>query len=299
MTRNRFNVWLLAARPKTLPAAISPVIVGSAFVYQYGGFNLTVAVAALLTALLLQIGANLANDVFDFYRGADISERMGPVRVTQAGLLSPKEVLVGMWVSFGIAGFLGLFIFIQAGWIVLVIGLLSIVAAIAYTGGPFPLGYYGLGDITVFIFFGPVAVCGTFYIQAQTLNRPVLIAAIPMGLLITAILVVNNLRDINTDAAVGKKTLAVMLGARGTRYEYLICLLFSFSVPIFMLFMGYASIWVMLVLLALPLSFSLIRSVWEDSGRSLNKTLAGTGQLVLIFSLLFSASVIIPLLNGF
>jgi 1,4-dihydroxy-2-naphthoate octaprenyltransferase len=204
-----------------------------------------------------------------------------------------------MWISFGIAGFLGLFIFFQAGWPVMVIGLLSVAAAIAYTGGPFPLGYYGLGDLTVFIFFGPVAVCGSYYIQALEFSFPVLIASIPVGLLITAILVVNNLRDINTDAAVGKKTLAVMLGTRGTRYEYLICLLLSFTVPFFMLFIGYVSIWVALVLLALPFAFSLIRSVWVDRGKILNKTLAGTGQLVLVFSLLFSVGIMVPPINGF
>jgi len=237
--------------------------------------------------------------VFDFYKGADISERLGPVRVTQAGLLSPKEVLVGMWITFAAAGFIGFFLFLQVGWPVLVIGLLSIVAAIAYTGGPFPLGYYGLGDLTVFIFFGPVAVCGTYFIQAYRLDFPVFIASIPIGLLITAILVVNNLRDIKTDEAVGKKTLAVMLGVRSTRYEYMICLLLSFVFPIFMLLFGYVSVWVVLVMLALPFAFSLIRSVWQDIGRTLNRTLAGTGQLVLVFSLLFSVGIIIPVMIVF
>jgi 1,4-dihydroxy-2-naphthoate octaprenyltransferase len=292
---NKFNAWILASRPKTLPAAVSPVIVGSAFAYKYGEFILTAAIAAVLTALLLQIGANLANDVFDFFKGADITERLGPVRVTQAGLLSSKEVLAGMWISFGIAGILGLYLFLRAGWLVLVIGLLTIIAAIAYTGGPIPLGYYGLGDLTVFIFFGPVAVCGTYFVQALELNIPIMIASIPMGLLITAILVVNNLRDIKTDTAVGKKTLAVMLGVVGTRYEYLICLLLAFSVPFIMLYFGFVSFWVVLVLLALPFAFSLIRSVWMESGPILNKTLAGTGQLVLVFSLLFSVGVVIPL----
>jgi len=299
VTANRVNAWILAVRPKTLPAAISPVIVGSALAFKYSVLNLTVAIAALFTALLLQIGANLANDVFDFYKGADISERLGPVRVTQAGLLSPKEVLVGMWITFAAAGFIGFFLFLQVGWPVLVIGLLSIVAAIAYTGGPFPLGYYGLGDLTVFIFFGPVAVCGTYFIQAYRLDFPVFIASIPIGLLITAILVVNNLRDIKTDEAVGKKTLAVMLGVRSTRYEYMICLLLSFVFPIFMLLFGYVSVWVVLVMLALPFAFSLIRSVWQDIGRTLNRTLAGTGQLVLVFSLLFSVGIIIPVMIVF
>ncbi len=218
---NSLQIWMLASRPKTLPAAAAPVIVGSAAAFYEGAFHPGPALAALFGALLLQIGANLANDVFDFHRGADTAERLGPTRVTQAGLLSPRQVLVGMWICFGLAAILGVYLTLVAGWPVIVIGLTSIVAAIAYTGGPFPLGYYGLGDAAVFLFFGLAAVCGSYYVQALKLDWLAFWSALPMGFLITAILVVNNLRDIETDRAAGKRTLAVRFGAGGARKEFL------------------------------------------------------------------------------
>ncbi len=217
-----WQVWVLAARPKTLPAAAAPVLVGSAAALVGGGFHLGVFCAALLAALLLQVGANLANDVFDFHKGADAHQRLGPTRVTQAGLLLPEQVYRGMWLVFGVASLLGLYLIWMAGWPILVIGVASILAAIAYTGGPFPFGYYGLGEFFVFLFFGLAAVCGTYYAHLHSLDILAIVSSLPMGFLITAILVVNNLRDIETDRLAGKRTLAVRLKVPGTRVEFLL-----------------------------------------------------------------------------
>ena len=286
------QVWLLAIRPKTLPAAAASAIVGAAVAYHEGLFRWGPALACLLAALLLQIGANLANDVFDYFRGADTHARLGPLRVTQAGLLKPGQVLMGMWVVFGLAAMLGFYLFTQAGWPVLVIGVACIAAAIAYTGGPFPFGYFGLGDLVVFVFFGPVAVCGTYFVQAGQVSPLAVWSSFPMGFLITAILVVNNLRDIDTDRSVGKKTLAVRLGEIGTRREYLLCLIFAYLVPLLMGISG-LGYWILLAWLSLPMAASQTRLVWTQAGRPLNQALAGTGRLTLIYALLFSVGLIL------
>jgi 1,4-dihydroxy-2-naphthoate polyprenyltransferase len=284
----QLQIWIMAARPKTLPAAAGTVIVAIGAAFSEGVFRFGPALACLLAALLLQIGANLANDLFDFHRGADTHERLGPLRVTQAGLLTSRQVQAGMWVTFGLAALLGLYLFVVAGWPVLIMGIASILAAIAYTGGPFPFGYYGLGDLVVFIFFGPVAVCGAYFVQAGTVSRLAIWCSVPMGLLITAILVVNNLRDIHTDAAAGKRTLAVRLGERGTRWEYSLCLGGAFLAPLLMAVLGVASFWALLPWLSLPMGVSLARTVWRQAGRPLNLALAGTGRLTLVFGVLLA-----------
>jgi 1,4-dihydroxy-2-naphthoate polyprenyltransferase len=284
---------MLAARPKTLPAAASPVIVGSAVAYWENGFRLDAAFAALLGALLLQIGANLANDVFDFHRGADTAARLGPLRVTQAGLLSPRQVLLGMWVCFGLAALCGIFLTLIAGWPVVLIGLASILAAIAYTGGPFPLGYYGLGDLCVFLFFGVVAVTGTAYVQTGQVSQLAIWSSLPMGFLITAILVVNNLRDIDTDRAVGKRTLAVRWGAQGARWEYLGCLVGAYLTPLLIWAFGFGPGWLMLSWLSIPVGVFLVRFTWLESGRALNQALGGSGRLTLLYALFYAAGLLI------
>jgi 1,4-dihydroxy-2-naphthoate polyprenyltransferase len=286
------QIWLLAIRPKTLPASTASAIVGSAAAYHEGVFAWGPALACLLIAVLLQIGANLANDVFDYYRGADTHARLGPMRVTQAGLLKPGQVLLGMWVVFGLAALLGLYLFLEAGWPVFIIGTACIAAAIAYTGGPFPFGYYGLGDLVVFIFFGLVAVCGTYFVQAGHVSALALWSSLPMGFLITAILVVNNLRDINTDRQAGKKTLAVRLGEQGTRREYLLCLAAAYLTPLLMGVFG-QPYWTLLAWLSMPLAVSQTRQVWTLVGRPLNQTLAGTGRLTLVYGLLFSLGLVL------
>lgn len=289
---NRLKIWLLAIRPKTLPAAAAPVIVGCAVALMENRFLFLPAFAALLGALLLQIGANLANDVFDFHRGADDEARIGPTRVTQAGLLTSTQVFRGMWVVFGSAICIGIYLFIIAGWPILIIGIFSILAALAYTGGPFPLGYYGLGDLAVFIFFGPVAVCGTYYVQAGAVSSAAVWASIPMGFLTVAILVVNNLRDIETDLLVGKRTLAVRLGARGTRWEYVLCLFSAYLIPLIMGLVGVSSFWALLSWLSVPVAIRLMRTIFMEEGRTLNKALTGTGRLELFYGILFGLGLI-------
>jgi 1,4-dihydroxy-2-naphthoate octaprenyltransferase len=290
---NKWRIWLLAARLKTLPAAASSAIVGSAVAFYAGKFRFGPAVAALLGALLLQIGANLANDVYDFHRGADTEARLGPVRVTQAGYLTPVQVIRGMWVVFGLAALLGIYLIAVAGWPVALIGAAAIAAAIAYTGGPYPLGYNGLGEIFVFIFFGLVAECGTIFVEAGELNPLAWWSAIPVGLLVVNILVVNNLRDIETDRAAGKKTLTVKFGVEGAWAEYMVCLVIAYAIPLVMVLLGKGPVWLLLAWLSLPAVQPLVRSVFHDKGSLLNNTLAGSGRLVLVYSLFYSAGLII------
>jgi 1,4-dihydroxy-2-naphthoate octaprenyltransferase len=284
----RLETWILAARPKTLPAAAAPVIVGTAVAISENTFRLTPAAAALLGALLIQIGTNFANDVFDFRKGADATGRLGPLRVTQAGLLIPSQVMMGMLLIFGLAALIGVYLVIVGGWPILLVGLLSIASGIAYTGGPFPLGYNGLGDLFVFLFFGFVAVCGTYYVQAGSVSSIAFWASIPMGALITNILVVNNLRDIDTDRAVGKRTLAVRLGARGAQVEYGLMLVLAFATPVLMWLTGMAPPWVLAAALSLPWARSPLSLVLHQHGHKLNRALAETARLVLVYALFFS-----------
>ncbi len=285
--------WWIASRPKTLPAATVPVIVGTAAAFKDNHFQPGPALAALVGALLIQIGANFANDVFDYKKGADTAERLGPTRVTQAGMLTPNQVYLGMLVVFGLATLVGIYLVWVAGWAIILIGLFSIAAALAYTGGPFPLGYNGLGDIFVFIFFGLIAVCGTYFVQANVVAPLAWWCALPVGFLATAILVVNNLRDINTDRIAGKKTLAVRLGERGVRAEYALLVLLTYAVPPAMWLSGAAGPGVMLAWLSAPLAWPLWQTVAHLEGRILNKALAGTARLELVYGLLLAAGLVL------
>jgi len=285
------NPWILASRPKTLPAAAAPVIVGGAVAWSQGGFRFLPWLAALLGALLLQIGANFANDVFDYHKGADTEERLGPTRVTQSGLLTPRQVLTGMWLVFGVAALLGLYLIAAGGWPVLFIGAAAILSAIAYTAGPYPLGYHGLGEVFVFLFFGLAAVCGTVYVQMRTLPALAWWAALPMGFLTSAILVVNNLRDIETDRKAGKHTIAVRLGERGARAEYALLVAASYLVPLFLWLSGQVSPWALLTFLSAAKALAVWKLVSTQRGRVLNQALAGTGQLVLLYGVFFALGV--------
>jgi 1,4-dihydroxy-2-naphthoate octaprenyltransferase len=287
------SVWLQAARPKTLAAAAAPAVVGSAVALAEGIFRPGPAAAALAGALLLQVGSNLANDVFDFHRGADAGERMGPLRITQAGLRSPAQVKAAMAVVFGLAALIGLYLAQTGGWPILIVGLLSILAAVAYTGGPFPLGYHGLGDLFVFIFFGLVAVCGTYYVQAGRVSVLAWWSAVPVGLLATAILVVNNLRDIESDRAAGKRTLAVRLGPQGARAEYLLLVRTAFLLPAIMWAAGATGPWVLLTWLAFFVARPTVNLVLGGEGRVLNEALAGTARLELAYASLLSLGLIL------
>ncbi len=285
------QVWLLAARPKTLPAAVGPVLVGTALAYADGLFAWLPALAALLASLLLQIGSNFANDYFDHFKGADTADRQGPTRVTAAGLLSPQQMRLGIAVVFGLAALVGLYLIYVGGWPVLAAGAAAIVAALAYTGGPFPYGYYGLGELFVFLFFGLVAVLGTYYVQAGTVSGDAWLVALPVGMLITAVLIVNNYRDRFTDARAGKRTLAVLLGPRGARIEYGVALALAYAMPLLLAWRRGG--WLLLPLLTLPLAWRAARELQTRDGRALNQTLAGTARLSLLFSVLLALGLVI------
>ena len=289
MSEGTFNwtAWKLAIRPRTLPAAAAGVIIGSAVAWRDGFFRLEAALACLFTALLLQIGSNLANDVFDFERGTDTPERLGPVRVTQAGLLTPSQVKYGMVIVFVLAALLGLYLAWLGGWPIILIGLAAILSAIAYTAGPFPLGYHGLGDLFVFIFFGLASVAGTYYVQAGFISTAAWWMTIPPGLIITAILVVNNLRDLENDRQAGKRTLAVILGEQATKKQYLICMMAAYLVMPLAASIGILPWYALLTWASLPMAIRSTRLVFTTQGRPLNAALAGTGQVALLFSILF------------
>jgi 1,4-dihydroxy-2-naphthoate octaprenyltransferase len=285
--------WLLAVRPKTLPAAISPVLLGCAVAWAEGGFDLGAALAAFTVALLLQIGANLANDVADFRRGADTQDRLGPLRVTQGGLISPRQMVMATAAVLSSAAAPGLYLVWRGGPILAVLGLLAITAAVTYTAGPKPFGYLGLGELFVFFFFGPVAVAGTTFVMTHDVTRLALLASIPMGSLVTAILVVNNLRDIETDRVAGKRTLAVRIGRGATRWEYTALIVVAYAMPLVMWASGLSQPGPLLAWTTAPLAFLLVRRVREGSGRALNPLLGGTARLCLWFAVTFGAGIIL------
>ena len=285
------QTWVLAARVPTLPAAVVPVLVGTAAAWSDGYFRAGPFVAALLASLLIQIGTNFANDYFDFRKGADTAERLGPVRITQSGLVPPETVRTATMLVFGLAALLGVYLTIVGGLPILVIGLLSIAAGVLYTGGPWPLAYHGLGDLTVFIFFGLVAVVGTVFLHAGAVSMAAFVYALPVAALVTAILVVNNLRDIATDRVAGKRTLAVRLGPAGARIEYLLLILVAYLAPLLAWWFLDASAWLLLPWLTLPVAVLLIRTVFTQAGRPLNVALAGTGRLHLLFGVLWAAGI--------
>jgi 1,4-dihydroxy-2-naphthoate octaprenyltransferase len=283
-------VWWLAARPRTLTVAAAPVIVGTAAALADGRARPLPAAAALLASLLIQVGTNFANDLFDCEKGADAPDRIGPQRAVQTGLVSAAGMRAGMLAAFAAAALVGLYLVAVGGWPIAAIGALSIAAGIAYTGGPFPLGYRGLGDVTVFVFFGVVAVCGTYYVQALALPPVVVAASFPVGALATGVLVVNNVRDLETDRRAGKRTLAVRLGRRAGRIEYAALLLFAYALLPALWLWGGTPAGVLLALLTLPWALSLIRTVaTRTDGPGLNNALAGTAQLGLFFAVLLGA----------
>jgi len=284
------RAWVLAARPATLPAAAVPVLVGTAAATGEGFvFRPTVFAVTLLCALLIQVGTNFANDYSDFVRGADTNARLGPVRVTQSGLLSQSAVRSGIIVAFGAAVLLGAWLVWVGGWPIIAIGVLSVLSGLAYTGGPFPLGYHGLGDVFVFLFFGVIAVTGTAYLQSGEWSLYALALSIPVGLLVTNILVVNNLRDRETDIIAGKRTLAVRIGDRATRAQYAGFAALAYVVPVFLATMGDFAPALLLPILTLPLAFVLVKRVLGGaSGRELNPLLEQSGKLLLFFGVLLA-----------
>jgi 1,4-dihydroxy-2-naphthoate octaprenyltransferase len=285
------RIWVMAARLRTLPAAIAPVLVGTSLAGQEGTFRAGAFVAALLGAIFIQVGTNLSNDYSDARRGADTEDRLGPVRVTAGGLVPPRQVLIATYVTFGLAVLCGAYLVYVAGPALLAIGAASILAGVLYTGGPRPYGYEGLGEVFVFLFFGIVAVTGSYFVQVESLEWEAFALAVPVGLLAAAILVVNNVRDIDTDRRAGKRTLAVRLGRRKARTLYSVMLLVAYVALIPVVFP--LSPWVLLPWLTLPLAARLARTVRAHvDGPTLNAALARTGMLQLLFCLLLSAGIL-------
>ena len=288
-----FEIWFLASRPKTLFAAFVPVIVGASLAFAEGKLNLTASIVALFCSILFQVGANFTNDLYDFLKGADTEKRIGPLRVLNAGLVTPLQMKIVIFFNFGLAFLLGLYLVYTAGNFILVIGLLSIIASLAYTAGPYPLAYHGLGEIFVFLFFGFVGTVGTFFINTKEISAIAFVAAIPVGALITNILVVNNYRDIEQDKAAGKNTLAVKFGKSFSRYEYLMLLFSSFLVPL-LIFVNYDfRVWIFLPYITLPLAYKLILSIFQQNGSQLNATLELTAKFSALYGLLFSLGFIL------
>ncbi len=288
------RAWLLAARPATLSLGAVPVLVGTATALRAGHVRWLAATLCLLGAIGLQIGANLANDLFDHEKGADTEARLGPVRVTQAGLLSPRAVRIGLVAAFAFATLAGAGLVALAGWPILVVGVLSIVAGLAYTGGPYPLGYHGLGEVFVFAFFGVVAVVGTHWVQAGSIELLPLALSVPVGALAAAVLVVNNVRDRDTDVLAGKKTLAVRFGRTFGVTEYALLLVAAYAVPGWLYLAGRVGPAILLPYVTAPVASVLARAVAAEHGAPLNRRLVATARL----SLLFGALLVVGLVLG-
>ena len=293
-TPSGVRIWLMAARIRTLPASIAPVLVGTALAGYAHVFHPLRFIAALIVAIFIQVGTNLSNDYSDARRGADTEDRLGPVRVTAGGLVPPDQVLRATYVSFGIAVLAGIYLTAVAGWGLLLVGAASILAGVLYTGGPRPYGYEGLGEVFVFLFFGLVAVTGSYYVQVEHLSWEAFALAVPVGLLASAILVVNNVRDIDTDRRAGKKTLAVRLGREPTRNMFALIVYISYFLAEVPWVLGPLTAWLLLPWLTLPLAAPVVRAVRNRTdGPVLNQALAQCGQLQLAFCLLLSAGILL------
>lgn len=290
---SKFDSWVLASRPHTLPAAVMPVIVGTALAHFENSLKPLAALFALLCSLLIQIGTNYANDLYDFLSGADKEDRTGPVRALASGLITVAEMKIGMAVVFGSAFLLGMYLVYLGGIPILIIGVLSILAGIAYTAGPYPLAYNGLGDVFVFLFFGFVGTVGTFYVQTLKFTSLAIWASIPVGALITNILVVNNYRDTDEDKAAGKNTTAVIFGKRFARMQYIIFMILSYLTPFIVYLVYKQDFWIFLPLLTFPLAVKLIKMIYSLEGVYLNRTLELTAKLSALYGFLFAFGIVL------
>lgn len=288
---SRLRIWVMAARPRTLAAAAAPVLIGTGLAAFHATHRSLPALAALIGALLIQIATNLANDYYDFVRGTDTAERVGPVRMTQAGLLAPANVRRGMLAALAAALVVGIYLVWIGGWPILVVGVLSLACAVGYTGGPFPLAHHGLGDAFVFVFFGPVAVAGTYWVQGHALAPDALLAGAGVGALSTAILVVNNLRDLATDARVGKRTLAVRIGRKATAAEYTLLVLIAAAAPaIGIIVFDWSVATTAAGIVAFALCARPLLAVWQHEGpRDLLPALGQTAHAVALYGVVLGA----------
>lgn len=297
LNRHSIKIWIDAARPQTLAAAFVPVCVGAALAIYHGAFNWMATLVALLCAFLIQIGTNFANDYFDFQKGADTPERIGFERATAKGLISARLMRNAMILTMGLAFISGLYLVWHAGWVIFWLGVASLICGILYTGGPFPLGYNGLGDLFVFIFFGIVAVMGTYYVNALEWSEDSFWASLAVGALSTNILVVNNLRDIEQDGPAGKNTLGVLFGEKVLKWEYLLMMILALSIPPHFYFQLDYDIVIFLSYITLPMAGFLVYKIWmEEDKRKLNKALEQTAQFMTLFGILFSAGILLDLL---
>ena len=284
----------MAARVRTLPAAIAPVLVGTALAGYFGVFHALRFTAALIGAIFIQIGTNLSNDYSDARRGADTEDRLGPVRVTAGGLVPPRQVLVATYLTFAVAVLAGVYLIVVAGWQLLLVGAASILAGVLYTGGPRPYGYEGLGELFVFLFFGIVAVAGSYFVQVRHLDWEAFALAVPVGLIASGILVVNNVRDIDTDRRAGKRTLAVRLGRGRTRIMFAVMIYVAFLLTPVTWAFGPLGPWLLLPWLSVPVAARVVRVVRNRTdGLSLNGALAQTGMLQLLFCALLAAGLLL------
>ena len=294
LTLSPVQRWILAIRPKTLTAAVAPVFVGWGVAYTTGQFHWGAALAAMFTSIMIQIGTNLVNDVVDFSKGADTEARTGPLRVTQTGLLSPRQVWAGVVVTFGLAVLTGLYLTWIAGWPVLAIGALCLLSGIGYTAGPFPLAYHGLGDLFVLLFFGFAAVVGTVFVVGADVPPLAWFAATAAGVLTVNILVVNNIRDIETDRAAGRKNIPVVFGRQAAEWEFALMLVLAYAIPAILVCKHVSSPWILLSYVTLPqgiIIWGRLRS--GQSGQALNPLLGQTAQLLLRYCVLFTIGLLI------
>lgn len=290
---NKSKVWIMASRPRTLLAAFVPVIVGTSVAFYESKVNLLAAFIALVCSILIQVGTNFVNDLYDYLSGADSINRKGPKRVLVSGLISVSEMKFAILFVFGTTFILGIYLVYISSYITLLIGIFSIIAGIVYTAGPFPLAYNGLGDIFVFLFFGIIGTVGTYYVQAVQFSNLSFWAAIPVGALITNILVVNNYRDIEEDKLAKKNTLAVILGKAFSRYQFLFLFILSFIILFIIYFYFKQSLFVFLPVISLPLVIKVVRMIFTFEGEKLNKTLELTAKLSAIFGLLLAIGIVL------
>lgn len=290
---NNISIWIAASRPKTLPAALVPVMVGSSLAFNSDNFNILLSIIALVCLILIQIGTNFTNDLYDFYKGADNEKRTGPIRVLASGLVTINEMKIAITLVFTFAFLLGLILVAETGIVIFIIGIISILAGLAYTAGPYPLAYNGLGDLFVFLFFGIIGTAGTYYLHIREFNIISVLAGIPVGALITNILVVNNYRDIETDKEAGKNTLAVIFGKNFAKFQYLFLFLISFVIPVIFFFNFNMNFIILLPLILIPMAFILVKMLFILNGSELNKTLELTAKFSAVYGLLFSAGLIL------